>query len=129
MGEAKFTGPKTVEVQLDDGGVRTIVGERVFLNLGTHTSIPEISGLRESNPLTHIEALELDRLPEHLVVIGGGYVGLELAQAWRRFGSRVTILQNAPGLLTNEDADVAEEIQRILVADGIDVVTALRRNS
>ncbi len=95
MGSAKFIGPKTVEVQLNDGGVRTIAGERVFLNLGTHASIPDVPGLRESNPLTHIEALELDHLPEHLVVIGGGYVGLEMAQAWRRFGSRVTILQSA----------------------------------
>jgi pyruvate/2-oxoglutarate dehydrogenase complex dihydrolipoamide dehydrogenase (E3) component/pimeloyl-ACP methyl ester carboxylesterase len=124
MGSAKFTGPKTVEVQLNDGGVRTIAGARVFLNLGTHALIPDIPGLRESNPLTHIEALELDHLPEHLVVIGGGYVGLEMAQAWRRFGSRVTILQSAPTLLVNEDADVAEEIQRILAADGIDVVTS-----
>ncbi len=124
MGAAKFIGPKTVEVQLNDGGVRTIAGERVFLNLGTHASIPDVPGLRESNPLTHIEALELDRLPEHLVVIGGGYVGLEMAQAWRRFGSRVTILQSADRLLVNEDADVADEIQRILVADGIDVVTS-----
>lgn len=124
MGEARFTGPKTIEVQLNDGGGRTIAGDRVFLNLGTHATIPNVPRLREANPLTHIEALELDRLPEHLVVIGGGYVGLELAQAWRRFGSRVTILQNAPGLLINEDADVAAEVQKILAADGIDVITS-----
>jgi pyruvate/2-oxoglutarate dehydrogenase complex dihydrolipoamide dehydrogenase (E3) component/pimeloyl-ACP methyl ester carboxylesterase len=124
MGEAKFAGPKTLEVRLNDGGVRTIVGERVFLNLGTHASIPSIPGLRESGPLTHIEALELDVLPEHLVVIGGGYVGLEFAQAYRRFGSRVTILQRTSKLLAVEDGDVSDEVQRILSAEGIDVVTS-----
>jgi pyruvate/2-oxoglutarate dehydrogenase complex dihydrolipoamide dehydrogenase (E3) component len=124
MGEAKFVSPKTLEVCLNDGGVRTVSGERVFLNLGTHAYIPPIPGLRESGPLTHIEALELDVLPGHLVIIGGGYVGLEFAQAYRRFGSSVTILQRAPNLLVNQDPDVSEEIQRILAAEGIDIVTS-----
>ena len=124
MGEAKFVSPKILEVRLNAGGVRTISGERIFLNLGTHASIPPIGGLRECAPLTHIEALELDLLPEHLVVIGGGYVGLEFAQAYRRFGSRVTILQRDSRLLVNQDLDVSEEIQGILSAEGIDVVTA-----
>ena len=93
MGEAKFTGPKTLDVRLNDGGTRTLTGERIFLNLGTHPSIPSVPGLAESGPLTNIEVLELDRLPEHLLVLGGGYVGLEFAQAYRRFGSRVTILE------------------------------------
>lgn len=124
MGEAKFVGPKTIELRLNEGGVRTIIGERVFLNLGTHPSIPDTPGLRESGPLTNIEALELDLLPEHLVVIGGGYVGLEFAQAYRRFGSRITILQRAPHLLVDHDPDVSDEIERILSAEGIDVVTS-----
>jgi pyruvate/2-oxoglutarate dehydrogenase complex dihydrolipoamide dehydrogenase (E3) component/pimeloyl-ACP methyl ester carboxylesterase len=124
MGEARFVGPKTLEVQLNDGGSRTITGERVFLNLGTHATIPATPGLRECGPLTHIEALELDVLPDHLVVIGGGYVGLEFAQAYRRFGSRVTILQRDSKLLVNEDPDVADELTRILSAEGIDVLTS-----
>ena len=124
MGEAKFVSPKTIEVRLSEGGVRTISGERVFLNLGTHAFIPDTPGLRESGPLTNIEALELDLVPEHLVVIGGGYVGLEFAQAYRRFGSRVTILQRAPHLLVNQDPDVSDEMERILSAEGIDVITS-----
>lgn len=124
MGEAKFSAAKTLRVQLNTGGVRTITGERIFLNLGTHASIPPVPGLGECEPLTHIEALELDVLPEHLIVIGGGYVGLEFAQAYCRFGSRVTVLQRAAKLLANEDEDVSDEIQRILVHEGIDVVTS-----
>ncbi len=122
MGEAKFTGSKTLEVRLNSGGVRTLSGERIFLNLGTHASIPAVPGLAECGPLTNIEALELDRLPEHLVVIGGGYVGLEFAQAYRRFGSRVTILEHGPQLLAHEDPDVAAEISGVFAAEGIDVL-------
>lgn len=123
MGSAKFIAPKTIEIALNDGSSRTIAAERIFLNLGTHAAIPAVPGLRESAPLTHIEILEMDRLPSHLVVIGGGYVGLEFAQAFRRFGSQVTILQHGPHLLANQDADVAEEIARLLAAEGIDIVT------
>jgi pyruvate/2-oxoglutarate dehydrogenase complex dihydrolipoamide dehydrogenase (E3) component/pimeloyl-ACP methyl ester carboxylesterase len=124
MGEARFTAPKTLEVLLNEGGVRTITGDRIFLNLGTHPAIPPVPGLRESAPLTNIEALELDVLPDHLVVIGGGFVGLEFAQAYRRFGSNVTILQHAAHLLKDEDPDVSTEIQRILSAEGIQIVTS-----
>jgi len=123
MGHARFTGPKTLEVSLNDGGSRTIEGERIFLNLGTHAAIPPTPGLRESAPMTNIEILELDRLPEHLIVIGGGFAGLEFAQAYRRFGSRVTILQRAAHLLGNEDPDISGELERILVAEGIEVLT------
>lgn len=124
MGEARFAAAKTLEIRLNDGGVRTVTGDRIFLNLGTHASIPSVPGLRECEPLTHIEALELDVLPEHLIVIGGGYVGLEFAQAYCRFGSRVTVLQRGAKLLVNQDADASDEIQRILVAEGIQVVTS-----
>jgi pyruvate/2-oxoglutarate dehydrogenase complex dihydrolipoamide dehydrogenase (E3) component len=99
-------------------------GERVFLNLGTHATIPPIPGLAEDAPLTHIEVLELDRVPEHLVVLGGGYVGLEFAQAYRRFGSRVTIVEREPQLLDREDPDVADEMRRILGGEGIEVLLA-----
>lgn len=124
IGEARFAGPKTIEVRLNDGGTRAITGERIFLNLGTHATIPPVPGLRECGPLTNIEALELDRLPEHLIVIGGGYVGLEFAQAYRRFGSRVTVLQRPAHLLPKEDPEVSEELLRIFTASGIAVTTS-----
>ena len=124
MGEANFTGPRMLNIRLNSGGTRTISAERLFLNLGTRASIPFVPGLRECGPLSNIEVLELDRLPEHLIVIGGGYIGLEFAQAYRRFGSKVTILQRGSQLLANEDLDVSSEIQRLLMEEGIDVVTS-----
>ncbi|HEV7998590.1 MAG TPA: FAD-dependent oxidoreductase [Planctomycetaceae bacterium] len=122
MGEAHFTEPKTVEVTLNSGGTRQVRGDRVFLNLGSRASIPNVPGLAEARPLTHVEALNLERLPDHLIVIGGGYVGLEFAQAMRRFGSRVTILQHAKQLLEREDADVATAIAELMRDEGIEVV-------
>ncbi len=124
MGAARFTGEREIEVSLNDGGTRNIAAERVFLNVGTHASIPAVPGLKACAPLTHIEVLELDRLPEHLIVIGGGYVGLEFAQAFRRFGSRVTILQRGPQLLDHQDADVAAELAYILSAEGVEIITS-----
>src|ERR1700722_2068435 len=93
LGNGVFIGPKTMEVTLRDGGTRTLRGKKVFLNTGTRAAMPAIPGLAESKPMTHIEALELAVVPEHLVILGAGYVGLELAQAIRRFGSRVTLLE------------------------------------
>jgi pyruvate/2-oxoglutarate dehydrogenase complex dihydrolipoamide dehydrogenase (E3) component len=122
MGEARFIDPKTIEVALNDGGTRRLSGERVFLNLGTRASIPNVPGLAAAQPLTHVEALDLERLPEHLVVIGGGYVGLEFAQAMRRFGSRVTIIQRGPRLMDREDPDVAEAMLELMRDDGIEVM-------
>jgi pyruvate/2-oxoglutarate dehydrogenase complex dihydrolipoamide dehydrogenase (E3) component len=107
---------------LPQGGTRRLEGERVFLNLGTHAAIPDIPGLSGAAPLTHVEALELDRLPAHLIVLGGGYIGLEMAQAFRRFGSGVTIIEQARQLASREDPDVAEAIRAIFADDGIDVV-------
>src|SRR6201981_1360434 len=89
MGSGRFVAPKILEVRLNGGGGRVMAAERVFLNLATHPAVPNIPGLKEARPLTHIEVLELDYLPEHIILIGGGYVGLEMAQAYRRFGSRV----------------------------------------
>src|SRR6202048_2258918 len=111
-------------VRLNDGGTRLLAGDQVFLNVGTHAAIPSVPGLEPARPLTHIEALELDYLPTHLIVLGGGYVGLELAQAYRRFGSRVTIIQSGPQLMTREDPDVADEMQRILRDEGIQILVA-----
>jgi pyruvate/2-oxoglutarate dehydrogenase complex dihydrolipoamide dehydrogenase (E3) component len=121
MGEAKFTGPGTVEIKLNDGGTRTLQAERIFLNLGTHAAIPP--AVADCRPLTHIEALELDRVPEHLVVLGGGYVGLEFAQMQLRFGAKVTVIQHGSQLLPNQDRDIADEIRSILDNDGIDIMT------
>jgi len=121
MGEARLVAPKTMEVRLRDGGTRVLTGERVFLNLGTHATIPPVAGLADARPLTHIEALELDRLPAHLLVFGGGYVGLELAQAYRRFGSRVTVLEHGPQLAGREDPDVADALGRLCGDEGIEV--------
>src|SRR5262249_33765855 len=124
MGAGRFVAPKTLEVRLNDGGTRLLTGDRVFLNLGTHAAMPNVPGLADAQPLTNIEALDLDYAPAHLVVIGGGYVGLELAQAYRRFGSRVTIVQQGPQLMLREDPDVSEEVRRILVDEGIRVLLA-----
>jgi pyruvate/2-oxoglutarate dehydrogenase complex dihydrolipoamide dehydrogenase (E3) component len=121
MGEGRFIAPKTIEVALDDG-VRRITGERVFLVLGSRATLPDIPGLAAAEPMTHIEALDLDRLPNHLIVIGGGYVGLELAQAMRRFGSSVTVLEQGPQLAGREDPDVAAALLELFQHEGIDVL-------
>ena len=122
LGQATLTGRNTIAVQVNAGGTRTLTAERLFLNLGTHAAIPPVPGLAESAPMTNIELLELDRLPEHLIVIGGGYVGLEFAQAYRRFGSRVTIVQQDNQLLSRVDPDVASEVMKFLAAEGIEFV-------
>jgi pyruvate/2-oxoglutarate dehydrogenase complex dihydrolipoamide dehydrogenase (E3) component len=111
MGTGRFVAPRTLEVCLNDSGTRELAADQVFLNIGTHAAIPNVPGLEAARPLTHIEALELDYLPPHLIVFGGGYVGLELAQTYRRFGSRVTIIQSGPQLMVREDPDVADEMQ------------------
>ena len=120
MGSGRFIAPRTVEVTLPDGRRRVLRGANVIISTGTHASLPPIPGLAEAQPLTHIEALELDVVPEHLLVIGGGYVGIELAQAMRRFGSQVTILEQGKRLLPREDDDVVEGLSSLLNDEGID---------
>jgi pyruvate/2-oxoglutarate dehydrogenase complex dihydrolipoamide dehydrogenase (E3) component len=122
MGEARFVDTKTVEVALNAGGSRQLRGDRVILCLGTRASIPPVPGLAAAEPMTHVDALNLERVPEHLVVLGGGYVGLEFAQAMRRFGSRVTIIQRAKQLLDREDADIAAAVEKLMRDDGIEVL-------
>ena len=124
MGSGRFVAPKTLEVSLNDGGTRTLAGGQVFLDLGTHAAVPSVPGLEAARPLTHIEILELDTLPAHLIVIGGGYAGLELAQAYRRFGSDVTVIESGPQLMGREDFDVSQEMRRILSDEGIRVFVA-----
>src|SRR5215469_14703387 len=121
-GVARFVAPRTVEIELREGGTRTISGDRVFLDLGSRAAIPETPGLSESRPMTHVEALDLDRLPAHLIVLGGGFVGLELSQAFRRFGSRVTVIQQGPQLAASEDRDVATALEELFVDEGIEVL-------
>jgi pyruvate/2-oxoglutarate dehydrogenase complex dihydrolipoamide dehydrogenase (E3) component len=122
MGSGCFTGPKAIEVALNDGGTRSLVGNEVVIDVGTHAAIPDIPGLEAARALTHIEALELDYLPAHLIVLGGGYVGIEMAQAYRRFGARVTIVEPGRQLMGREDADVAEEMQGVLGREGIEIL-------
>ncbi|HLX36908.1 MAG TPA: FAD-dependent oxidoreductase, partial [Candidatus Binataceae bacterium] len=122
MGLAKFIAPRTVEIELRDGGIRTIEGERVFLDLGSHAAIPDVPGLPQATPMTHVEALELDRLPKHLIVLGGGYVGLELSQAFRRFGSDVTVIEHGPQLAGREDNDVGDALKNLFRDEGIEVL-------
>src|SRR5258707_6028421 len=122
MGSGRFVAPKTLEVILNGGGTRVLAGDKVFLDVGTHAAIPNVPGLEAAKPLTHVEALELDYLPQHLIVIGGGYSGLELAQAYRRFGSDVTLIESGPQLLAREDMDVSREMRRILSEEGIQVL-------
>ena len=122
FGEGTFVAPRTVHVALRDGGERTLTAERVFVNLGSRAAIPDMPGLREAKPLTHIEALDLERRPGHLVVLGGGYVGLEMAQALRRLGSRVTVISRDMRLAANEDADVSEAVLQLFRDEGIDVL-------
>jgi pyruvate/2-oxoglutarate dehydrogenase complex dihydrolipoamide dehydrogenase (E3) component len=122
MGEGRFVAPKTIEVALNDGGIRRIVSERVFLDLGSHSTMPDVPGLTAANPMTHIEALDLDRLPRHLIVIGGGYIGLELAQAVRRFGSEVTVIERGAQLADREDPDVGAALLDLFHDEGIKVL-------
>jgi pyruvate/2-oxoglutarate dehydrogenase complex dihydrolipoamide dehydrogenase (E3) component len=122
LAEGRLVGPRTVEATLPDGRRRRFVAERLFLNLGTHASIPGVPGLADAEPLTHVGALELGRLPSHLIVLGGGYVGVELAQAFRRFGSEVTVLEFGAQLLGREDPDVADAVRAIFEEEGIGVV-------
>jgi pyruvate/2-oxoglutarate dehydrogenase complex dihydrolipoamide dehydrogenase (E3) component len=121
MGQARFVGERTVDVELAHGRQRRITGERVFLDLGTHATVPDVPGLAAARPMTHVELLDLDRLPEHLIVIGGGYVGLELAQAMRRFGARVTVIEQGQQLAGREDADVGAAILELFGDEGITV--------
>jgi pyruvate/2-oxoglutarate dehydrogenase complex dihydrolipoamide dehydrogenase (E3) component len=126
LGSGRFVAPKTLEVKLNDGGTRMLAADKIFLNVGTHAAIPSVPGLEAARPLTHIEALELDYVPKHLIVIGGGYSGLELAQAFRRFGSDVTVVESGSRLMTREDVDVSDEIRRILDDEGIQVLAGVQ---
>jgi pyruvate/2-oxoglutarate dehydrogenase complex dihydrolipoamide dehydrogenase (E3) component len=123
MGTGHFVGPKTIEAKLNDGGTRTFRGKNVVINTGSRATLEPIPGLAEVGALTHIEALELDHVPKHLLVLGAGYVGLELAQAFRRFGAEVTLIDRNSRLAHHEDEDVSQGLEELCRDEGINVVT------
>lgn len=122
FGEGRFIGPKTIEVKDAQGNTRVLRGKKIILSTGSYATVDDIPGMRDANPLTHIEALELDQIPSHLIVIGGGYIGLELAQAFRRFGSEVTIIERNDRLAHREDKDVSEALEGLFKDEGIQTV-------
>src|ERR1700731_1036531 len=121
LGTGRFIAPRTVEVALPDGTMRQLRGTNVIVSTGTRAALGATPGLAESQPLTHLEALELDQIPEHLLVIGGGYVGIELSQAMRRFGSKVTVIDRNQRLMTKEDQDVCDALRILLEDEGIEI--------
>ncbi|GHO56949.1 mercuric reductase [Ktedonobacter robiniae] len=129
MGEGEFTGPKRLRVTLNDGDVREIEAETIIINTGLRPAIPPLEGIETIPTLNSTSIMELDTVPEHLLIIGGGYIGLEFGQMFRRFGSQVTLIQRGARLLSREDKDVAEEVAKILREDGVEVFlqTKLKR--
>lgn len=122
FGDASFSGSKTVSVRLQHGGYRTLSARYIFINAGTRASRPKLDGLDDVPFLDNASIMELDAVPDHLLILGGGYIGLEFGQLFRRLGSRVTIVQSARQLLMGEDPDIAEEVAHILQQDGVDVM-------
>jgi pyruvate/2-oxoglutarate dehydrogenase complex dihydrolipoamide dehydrogenase (E3) component len=122
FGEASFSDPETVSVRMKNGVQRTLSADRFFINAGARPSVPKLEGLKDAPFLDSTSIMELDSVPEHLLVLGGGYVGLEFGQLFRRLGSRVTVVHSREQLLVGEDADVAEEVGSILKQDGVEVL-------
>jgi pyruvate/2-oxoglutarate dehydrogenase complex dihydrolipoamide dehydrogenase (E3) component len=122
IGSGRFIGPRTLEVTLSDGSTRQVRGNNVMIDTGTHAALEPIPGLAQAEPLTHVEALELGEIPEHLLVLGGGYVGLELSQAMRRFGSKVSIIERHDRLVHQEDEDVTDAVRSLFEDEGIELV-------
>ena len=121
-GEGSYLGPKQISVQLNAGGQRTITADTVVIDTGLSPAVPQITGIADIEYLDNVSVMELGVLPEHLLVLGGSYIGLEFAQMFHRFGSKVTVVQNSLQLLPNEDPDVAEEIAKILREEGLEIL-------
>lgn len=126
FGTASFSGHKSVVVRAKDGAERVLAAEKIFINAGTRASRPALEGLDRVPFLDNVSIMELDSVPEHLLVLGGGYIGLEFGQMFRRFGSRVTIVHSRAQLMSREDADVAEEVANILREDGIEILLSAK---
>ena len=126
LGDARFTGPKVVEVRSKDSVQHRLSAKYIFINAGTRASRPRLDGLDDVPALDNASIMELDTVPDHLLILGGGYIGLEFGQLFRRFGSRVTIIQSAGQLLTREDPDIAGEVGKILQQDGVEVLLKAR---
>ncbi|OAL51325.1 Dihydrolipoyl dehydrogenase [Pyrenochaeta sp. DS3sAY3a] len=124
LGHGRFLDKHTVEIELKDGGKRVITADNIIICTGSRARIDDTPGLKDANPLTHIEILELDIIPEHLVILGGGYIGLEFAQTFRRFGSKVSVLERNSAILSKEDDDVSEALTDILKSEGVDFYTS-----
>ncbi len=122
FGEARFAGPTTIEVRSNDGAQRSLSAKYIFINAGTRAARPKLDGLDDVPTLDNVSIMELDTVPAHLLILGGGYIGVEFGQLFRRFGSRVTIVQLRGQLLAGEDPDVAEEVTKIFQQDGIEVL-------
>jgi len=124
FGDARFTGEKQLEIRpaKDRRSPQTVTADLVFINSGGRPARPALQGIDQVSPLDSTSIMELSDVPEHLVILGGGYIGLEFAQMFRRFGSKVTVIQRNAQLLPNEDADVADTVREILVEDGVEVV-------
>ncbi len=120
IGTARFVAPKTIEVATDEGTTRLLTAERLFINTGTRPLIPSVPGLKEAGFLTSESIMELEELPEHLIVLGSGYIGLEFAQMFRRFGCRVTVIGQSEQILSQQDSDIAIAVQALLERDGIE---------
>jgi pyruvate/2-oxoglutarate dehydrogenase complex dihydrolipoamide dehydrogenase (E3) component len=123
MGFGHFIAEKTIQVDLLAGGTRTLTADKIFLDTGSRATITPMPGLLEANPLTHVEALELAIVPEHLIILGGGFVGLEFAQAMRRFGSRVSIIDRNSRLAHQADPDVSDAVAELFRDEGIETIT------
>ena len=117
---ARFVAPKTIELATDGGKARLLTAERLFINTGSRPLIPSVPGLKEAGFLTSESIMELERLPEHLIVLGSGSIGLEFAQMFRRFGSHVTVIGQSAQVLSQQDPDIASAVQTLLERDGID---------
>jgi pyruvate/2-oxoglutarate dehydrogenase complex dihydrolipoamide dehydrogenase (E3) component len=123
FGEAAFTDTKTISIALNDGGTQLLKADWIFLNVGARPFIPDIKGLQDIDYLTSTSILELDKVPDNLLVIGGNYIGLEFGQMFRRFGSKVTILERSTRLVSREDEDISAEMRKLLELENINIQT------
>ncbi|MDQ3537126.1 MAG: FAD-dependent oxidoreductase [Bacteroidota bacterium] len=120
-GEAKFSSEKSIKVDVEGGQSRFIKAEKIFINTGSRPDIPEIKGLSSIDYLDSTSIMELKSIPEHLLILGGSYIGLEFGQMFKRFGSKITVIEHGDQLVSREDQDIAEELQKILEEEGMDI--------